>query len=41
MGIEGNKRCDTAEVWMGHSPVVWTVIVHSSLKFMTEAKARE
>lgn len=41
MGIEGNKRCDTAKVWMGHSVVVLTVIVHSSLKFMTEAKAKE
>lgn len=41
MGIEGNKRCDTAKVWMGHSAVVLTVIVHSSLKCLMEAKARE
>lgn len=41
MEIEENKRCDTAKVWMGHSVVVLAVIVHSSLKFMTEAKAGE
>lgn len=41
MGMDENKRCDTVKVWMGHSAVVLTVIVHSSLKCVTEEKTRE